>query len=90
MKAHALAAFVVLIASPAYAKTYKIKPGPEAQAEFNGAFAVLKPGDRITLEKGRYELTAGLAAAVNAFSLRGEGPDKTILSFTARRRPAHA
>ncbi|HWA23793.1 MAG TPA: parallel beta-helix domain-containing protein [Caulobacterales bacterium] len=88
MKAYAIAAVALLIASPAFAKTYKVKPGPQAQAEFAGAFAALKPGDRIALEKGRYELAAGLSATVNKFSLRGEGPDKTVLSFTGQTAPA--
>lgn len=84
MKAYAVAAIALLIATPAFAKTYKVKPGPQAQAEFAGALAALKAGDRIALEKGRYELGAGLSGAVNEFSLRGAGADKTILSFTGQ------
>ena len=87
MKAYAVAAVALLIATPVFAKTYKVKPGPQAQAEFAGAFAALKAGDRIALEKGRYELVAGLSATVNKFSLRGEGPDKTVLSFTGQTAP---
>lgn len=84
MKAYAVAALALAIASPAFAKTYRVEPGPQAQAELAGAFGVLKAGDRITLASGRYDLTAGFAATVSAFSLRGAGADKTILSFAGQ------
>ncbi len=85
--AAALAFIGALSFNAAHAKTYRIEPGPQAQAELAGAFAALKPGDRIQLEKGRYEFTAGIAGNVTDFSLRGAGADRTVLSFGRQTAP---
>jgi parallel beta-helix repeat protein len=40
-----------------------------------------KPGDVITIPAGTYEINRGLSLNVSGVTLRGEGMDKTILSF---------
>jgi parallel beta-helix repeat protein len=85
MKARLLALACVLVAANltnAYARTYSIKPGPEAEAGLAAALAAAKPKDRIQLSKGRYDLTKPVAFALGQFTLRGDGADKTVLSFT--------
>ena len=45
------------------------------------ALILAKPGAVIQLPEGRHELTATLSLAVANVTIRGKGPDKTILSF---------
>ena len=56
-------------------------PGPKAATELQRQLIEAKPGDVITLAAGRYEFTDGLSLDQSKVTIRGAGPDKTILSF---------
>ncbi len=58
-----------------------IDPGPNAQEAVQTALLKVKPGETIELGAGTFELTQGLSLKVHRVTLRGQGMDKTILSF---------
>jgi parallel beta-helix repeat protein len=69
------------LAVPASARTVTVPPGADAQEKLQGALIEAAPGDTIQLVAGRYELTDGLSLDVAKVTVRGAGPDKSILSF---------
>lgn len=84
MRVFALAAAAALglaWTASAEARTYKIKPGPEAGALIAGAFQQARDGDRIKLARGRYEVAMGLATAAAGVSIEGAGESATVLTF---------
>ncbi len=72
----------MLAAAPAHAKTFRIRPGPDAQTQLQTALIEARPGDTVSLAEGRFELTSGLSLDVDRVTVRGEGQDESILSFT--------
>ncbi|MGH6617544.1 parallel beta-helix domain-containing protein [Sphingomonas sp.] len=74
-------AALAIIASPALAKTVVVAPGPDAQSRLQGALIEAAPGDVIEIGAGRFDLTDGLSLDVNKVTVRGAGPDRTVLSF---------
>lgn len=86
----ALAALAALLLSigVADARTWRVRPGPDAQTELQRALIEAQPGDTVQLDRGRYELTQGLSLAVDQVTIRGQGEARTILSFTGQRRGA--
>lgn len=81
--AAALAAFLVF-ANAAEARTWRVQPGPDAQAQLQGALIGAQPGDRIRLDRGRYLLTAGLSLDIDDIEIRGAGQDRTVLDFSGQ------
>src|SRR4051812_24324207 len=79
MKAFTLA--LLAATSPLAARTVTIAPGPEAQERLQAALIEAQPGDTVQLAAGKYVLTDGLSLDVDKVTVRGAGPDKTILSF---------
>lgn len=75
----ALAALVTMGALDADARTWRVRPGPNAQAELEAAFSQARDGDDVRLDEGRYQLSADLTLAADGVSLRGDGEDKSIL-----------
>jgi parallel beta-helix repeat protein len=71
----------------AQAKTYRVEPGPTAQAQADAAFLAAKAKDQIQFARGRFELTSALATAAPQITVRGAGADRTILSFTGQTAP---
>jgi parallel beta-helix repeat protein len=69
----------------AEAKTFKIKPGPTAPTDLQAALIAAQPGDTVRIARGKYDFTAGLSLDVDRVTIRGEGMDKTILSFKNQR-----
>lgn len=67
--------------TPAAAETLKVPAGPDAQERLQSALLDAKPGDIVEIGAGRFDLTDGLSLDVNKVTVRGAGPDKTILSF---------
>jgi parallel beta-helix repeat protein len=84
--AAALAVFVM--AGVADARTWRIRPGPEAEQALQTALIEARPGDTVRLARGRYELSQGLSLAVDRVTIRGEGHERSILSFDNQRRGA--
>ncbi len=74
-------ALVALLASPAAAKTIAVAAGDKAQERLQEALLDAKPGDVVAIGVGRFELTDGLSLDVNGVTVRGAGPDRTVLSF---------
>ena len=84
----AAAAVLIMSASAAEARTWRVSPGPNAQTELQTALIEAQPGDTVQLARGRFELTQGLSLAVDRVTIRGQGEARTILSFAGQRRGA--
>ena len=59
-----------------------IAPGPEAYEAIQEALILAKPGEVVALAEGTFELPLSLSLTVARVTLRGKGPEKTILDFT--------
>jgi parallel beta-helix repeat protein len=88
MKRAAAILALAFMAGAAEARTWRIEPGANAQAELQRALIEASPGDTVRLEHGRYELTQGLSLDVDRVTVRGDGQDRTILSFSNQTRGA--
>ena len=84
----AVAAATLFMAGAADARTWRIRPGPEAEQQLQTALIEARPGDTVQLGRGRFELTAGLSLDVDRVTIRGDGQDRSILSFNGQRRGA--
>ena len=58
-----------------------IVPGPQAQRQLQTALIEARPGDVIEMAAGTFRFDATLSLDVDGVTLRGQGLDKTILSF---------
>lgn len=81
-----LIAFALLaaVASPAAARTIDLAPGANAQERLQEALIEAQPGDVVRLAAGRYVLSDGLSLDVDRVTLRGAGPDATVLNFAGQ------
>lgn len=70
-----------LVAAPCFAKTIAVAPGADAQERLQTALIEALPGDIVSIGEGRFELTDGLSLDVAKVTVKGAGPDKTVLSF---------
>jgi parallel beta-helix repeat protein len=59
----------------------RIDPGPDSPKKIQAAMINARPGDVIELGAGRFDFRATLSLDVSGVTVRGQGPDKTILSF---------
>ncbi len=73
------------LASAAQAGTLRVGPGADAQTRLQTALIDAKPGDIVEIAAGRYELTDGLSLDVANVTVKGAGPDKTVLSFKGQK-----
>jgi parallel beta-helix repeat protein len=80
-----LAFALLAAASPLAARTIDVAPGPGAQDRLQEALIDARPGDVVQLASGRYELVDGLSLDVNGVTVRGAGPDASVLSFKGQR-----
>jgi parallel beta-helix repeat protein len=62
-------------------KTTRIEAGPDAPRQAQTALIKAKPGEVIEFGPGNFEFTATLSLDVSQVTLRGQGSDKTTLSF---------
>ena len=62
-------------------QSYTIKPSPNVQYELQARIIESIPGDIIQLPAGRYEFNSEINIATDGLTIRGAGPDRTILSF---------
>jgi len=74
-----------LLSGVAQAKTLAVAPGADAQERIQTALLDAKPGDVVQLAAGRYELTDGLSLDVDDVTVKGAGPDATVLSFKGQK-----
>lgn len=72
------------VAEDARSRVYTIAPGQNDQYEVQGRLIEAMPGDVIQLEEGTYRFNSELNVASDNITIRGRGPDKTILSFTGQ------
>ena len=79
------AAAAALLAGGAEAKVLTVTPGGDAQEKVQTALLDAKPGDTVQLAAGRYELTDGLSLDVAGVTVKGAGPDATVLSFKGQK-----
>lgn len=75
---------LLLAGGVAHAKTWTVRPGPDAQARLQGALLSARPGDTVRLGRGQFDLTASLSLDTDRVTVRGEGRERTILSFTGQ------
>jgi parallel beta-helix repeat protein len=71
--------------SLAQAKMIHVGPGGNAQEKLQTALIEAQPGDTVHIAAGRYALADGLSLDVDGVTVKGDGPDKTILDFTAQK-----
>jgi len=83
---HALFAATALVAAgTAQAKTLTVTPGGDAQEKIQTALLDAKPGDVVEIAAGRYELSDGLSLDVDNVTVKGAGPEATVLSFKGQK-----
>ncbi|WP_353217431.1 parallel beta-helix domain-containing protein [Sandarakinorhabdus sp.] len=76
---------VAASAGAAHAKTIKVAAGGNAHETLQTALIEAQPGDTVHITAGRYALADGLSLDVDGVTVIGDGPDKTILDFTAQK-----
>ncbi len=59
----------------------RIEAGPDAPKRAQTALIEAKPGEIIELGEGKFDFKSTLSLDVSGVTIRGQGPDKTILSF---------
>jgi parallel beta-helix repeat protein len=84
----AAAIAAIVITGAAEAKTWRIRPGADAEQRLQTALIEARPGDTVQLGRGRIELTGSLSLDVNRVTIRGDGAERSILSFNGQRRGA--
>jgi parallel beta-helix repeat protein len=84
MRFFATAAVIAALSSPLAAKTIKVNPSADAQAELQEALIVAEPGDVVELGEGRFKLTDGLSLDVAKVTVKGHGAGKTVLDFSGQ------
>lgn len=81
----AMVSLAVLAAtSPVSAKDIAVPSGAGAQERLQEALIMAQPGDVVLLGEGRFELTDGLSLDVANVTVKGAGPDRSILSFAGQ------
>jgi parallel beta-helix repeat protein len=64
----------------------KVEEGPDAAKKAQTALIEAKPGDTIEFGPGKFTFNATLSLDVNDVTIRGAGPDKTILTFDQQKQ----
>lgn len=67
------------------AETFVVPSSPDVQFVLQSRLIESQPGDIIQLEEGRYEFRGELNLICQHVTIRGRGPDKTVLSFRDQR-----
>ncbi|MBK8456587.1 MAG: right-handed parallel beta-helix repeat-containing protein [Phyllobacteriaceae bacterium] len=75
-----LAGIALAFAAPAFSAEILVNPSEGAERLVE-AFVSVAPGDTIVLGEGRFDLTEGLSLDAEGVTIKGAGPDKTVLSF---------
>lgn len=85
MKLLIFASALALLAPSANAATLRVTAGPDAQTRLQQALIEAKPGDTVEIGEGQFDLTDGLSLDVAKVTVRGAGPQKSILSFKGQK-----
>ena len=75
------AAWLAAFSLPVAAKTITVDVKGDAREAIQAALIDAEPGDVVQLPAGRFALDDGLSLDVDNVTVKGAGPDKTILSF---------
>src|SRR5262249_51195099 len=67
--------------TPANGKVIKLSPGPKVQDEVQTALIKAQPGDTLEFSEGTFEFTGDLTLSTQGVTLRGQGKERTTLSF---------
>ncbi len=73
-----------LASLPAGAKTLDVAAGANAHERLQTALIEAEPGDVVQLGAGRFALTSGLSLDVAGVTVRGAGPERSVLDFTGQ------
>ena len=65
-------------------RVYRLQPGPDVQFEFQERLINSVPGDVLELAAGNYQFTGEINVTCDNITIRGAGPDATILSFAGQ------
>ncbi len=91
MKRHHLCLAVMVTAvlpflgtSSAFAETVIFEPGPEVQTQVQEAFILSPPGTVFLFKAGKYIFDQSLSLDVADCTIRGEGMDKSVLTFQSQ------
>lgn len=76
-----LSAALLAAPTPLAAKTIAVDVKGDAREAIQTALIEAQPGDVVELPAGRFALDEGLSLDVDGVTVKGAGPDKTILSF---------
>ncbi|MBX3179608.1 MAG: right-handed parallel beta-helix repeat-containing protein [Candidatus Hydrogenedentes bacterium] len=68
----------------ASAETVVFSPGPDAQLQIQEAFILSPPGTVFHFQEGRYEFDHTLSLDVDNVTIRGDGMEKTVLTFQSQ------
>jgi len=80
-----LLALLAAAAAPLPARVIDVAPGADVQERLQEALIEAAPGDVVQLAPGRFALTDGLSLDVDRVTVRGAGPEATVLSFKGQR-----
>jgi parallel beta-helix repeat protein len=73
--------YVAFLAAPASAAEIAVAAGDGAAEKLVEALISAQPGDTVAIGPGRIELTEGLSLDADDVTVKGAGPDQTILSL---------
>ena len=59
----------------------RIEPGADAPKKAQEALILAQPGEVVEFGEGTFEFRSTLSLDVNGVTVRGQGPDKTVLNF---------
>ena len=76
--------FAMASTSALMARDIAVEPGSGAQERLQESLIMAQPGDVVVLGEGRFDLTDGLSLDVAGVTVRGAGPDKSVLSFAGQ------
>ena len=79
-----LIAILTCLATGAPAAEVVVEAGPDAAERLTEALIMAGEGDTIRIGEGRIELSEGLSLDVDGVTVRGAGPDRTVLSLKAQ------
>ncbi len=85
MKRFAAAPLLLFLGSCAKQDPNVITAGPDFQKRAQETLIAAKPGSVVTFPEGRFELDATLSVTADNITVRGQGMDKTILSFKGQK-----
>jgi parallel beta-helix repeat protein len=82
------AALVTLVVATGCKKQEAVRADADFYKKVQEQLILAKPGAVIELPEGRFQLDRSLSSTVDGVTIRGKGPDKTVLSFKGQTQGA--